>query len=226
MSIDTGLIAQALRDTRPYDKGGEFAKRINDMMSLATSDEKPDPASLSLVITGDPAVCAVMADAYAKALLGHGLIQDSGGEPKVETVNWPHGFEDSGVSRSMQEHGWAYNHLKASCQSAAHGILLIPGIYNKPYENWVDEAESSPAAENGALSAITSFMTAADKKEKSPVVILTGETAPMEAFIARRADLQPLFNGKSFSVCTEAPDYSTELQKPVKIGGALKLKMR
>ncbi|TAL39526.1 MAG: hypothetical protein EPN97_02375 [Alphaproteobacteria bacterium] len=233
MIIDAQLIAEALLDIRPFDKGGEMTKKINDMMQIVEDAEAAgtgpvDRTSLAIVITGEPQACEVMAQAYTKALHGHGLIagKSLSDPPALEKIDWPGDFEDSFISRQLQEYNHAYKTINEAKDRAAGGTLVIPGIHKMPYVGYVDEEDAGPKALNGALRAITSFMAEGAGKERTPVVILTGEAEPMAAFLAQQPEMQKLFEGKTLAVCTEDPAYSTELNDRITVRGPLKLKLR
>ncbi|MEZ0226455.1 MAG: hypothetical protein ACAH83_18005 [Alphaproteobacteria bacterium] len=231
MIIDAKLVAEALQEIRPFDKGGEMTKKINDMMEIAESAEAQgvpsvNRAFLSVVITGDAEACKVMASAYTKALQGHGLIPGRGGNTVMETLDWPSDFEDSFVSRQLQEYNHAYTKVNEAKDRAAGGTLLIPGIHQMPYVGYVDEEDAGPKARDGALRAITSFMDADAVKANTPVVILTGEAGPMEAFLGQQPELKKLFDGKTLAVCTEAPPISTELKETISVRRPLRLIQR
>lgn len=232
MIIDAELIAEALKDIRPFDRGGEMTKKINDMMALkedaeAAGAQAIDRTSLAIVITGnDPEACNVMAAAYSKALQGYGLVPAQGGAPVMETIDWPGDFEDAFISRQLQEYNHAYRTINEAKDRAAGGTLVIPGIHKMPYVGYVDEEDAGPKALNGALRAITSFMNDKAMEEGTPVVILTGEAEPMAAFLTQHPEMQKIFGGKTLAVCTTDPPISTELNEAISVRSPLRLKPR
>jgi hypothetical protein len=231
MIIDVKLVAEALEEILPYDKGGEMAKKIHDMMDIKNGAaegraETINRASLALLITGDPAACEVMAKAYTKALHAHGILPKWGGLPTTRTLDWPRAFEDFAISRALQEYNHAFKTLNEAKSCAPGGALIIPGIYKMPYAGWVDEEDAGPKARDGALRAITSFMNDKAVEESTPVVILTGEAEPMAGFLQQHSDMQRLFEGKALAVCTVDPPISTELNQSISVGRPLRLNLR
>jgi hypothetical protein len=229
MIIDAQLVAEAMQDIKPFDQNGEMAKRINDLKEAvetanAAGRTSMSRGSMALLITGEPDVCAVLARAWAKALQGCGIVaKNNEGGPRIETMNWPGELEDICAHRQLIERSWAEGKMSEAQKRAAEGVLVIPDIHRTPYLNWPDDGDSGPKARDGALWVLSSFMSNATNK-KAPVVILTGEAEPMEAFLAENPIMQQLFDGKSIAACTVSPDITTALTQPLTIRSPLRLK--
>jgi hypothetical protein len=232
MIIDSELIAEVLKEVAPYDRNGEMGKKITALMDVAealhaSGDDVANRTSLAIVITGEPTACETLAQGYAKALQGHGLVPGRGSGAAMHTMNWPQDIEgDFGVVRAIQEYNWAYNAMKNVKGSASGGVLIIPGIYKPPYQGWVDEEDSGPKARDGAIRAITSFMDTEYAKENTPVVILTGEAGPMAEFFEQQPEMKKLFEGKTMAACTQQREPSTELDANLTVYRPLRLKPR